>query len=200
MTSTRFYILGLIALLAGLLFFSESPERILGTPDALKSDGDSVPFAVARNTKTKLYDKEGQLSYTFNAQRLEHYRETMDGKDKEKEKSADFYTLIDKPELVFLQGNEPWLVTANKGKLSSLNQMIELWSEVLVVHTNQDAVKTTIETELLLIDPVGKLAKTEETVKISSEKVEINGTGMNADFVAQKLKLLSGVHGFYDPN
>lgn len=195
MNKTRLYILVLFCLLAGIVFFSESPERILGTPDALKSAGDAVPFAVARNTVTRLYENDGRLSYTFNAARLEHYREKRPD-----EKKFDFYTLIDLPELVFFQENAPWRVTANKGKISSEDPQIELWSEVFVLHTTEENVNTTIETEIMLIDPIGKLAKTEEPVKISSEKVEITGTGMRADFVSQTLKLLSNVHGVYDPN
>lgn len=189
---TSLYILFILTVLSGIVFFSEEPERILGTSNALKSEVNAIPFAVAHDTTTNHYENDGQLSYSFNASRLEHYREG-------EEDNANIFTLVDQPELVFYQKDEPWFVQAQKGKITSSTQLIELWRNVSVKHTNKDGVVTRINTEILHIDPVSKLAKTDEPVKISSEKVEITGKGMSADFVGQKLKLKSKVHGFYDP-
>ncbi len=189
---TSLYIFLILSVLTGIVFFSEEPQRILGTSNALKSEVNAIPFAVAHDTKTDHYEKDGQLSYSFNASRLEHYRE-------EENEAANIFTLVDKPKLVFYQKDEPWFVQAQKGKIVSSTRQIELWSEVSVKHTNKEGVVTQIDTEILHIDPISKLAKTDEPVKISSDKVEITGKGMLADFVDQKLQLNSNVHGFYDP-
>lgn len=193
MTKTSLYIVFILAVLSAIIYFSDSPPRILGTSPALITEVDTVPFAVARNTTTTYFQSDGGLSYTFDALKLEHYRTFEEGQ------AQEIFTLIDKPQLVFYQNEEPWLVLANKGKITSLNENIELWNDVVVKHTNADGVTTTITTQKLNVDPIGKVAETREPVKINSDSVEIKGTGLHADFVAQKLKLLSKVRGLYDP-
>lgn len=192
MNKTSAYILGLFAILSGIVYFGEAPERILGTSNAITNEVNAVPFSVARGTTTTHYEKDGSVSYTFVAARLEHYRD---------EKEFDqVFTLIDQPELIIYQNNEPWFVRAHKGKITSANQNIELWQQVVLHHTNEEGMITTISTEKLNIDPVHKLAKTDEPVRISAQKAEIEGIGMDADLTAEKLTLLSQVRGIYDPN
>jgi len=192
MNKTTLYIGFILALLTAIVYFGDAPERILGTSTALKNEVNAVPFAVARNTTTTHYEKNGQPSYTFNAMRLEHYRE-------EQGSFGEVFTLIEKPELVIYQDNEPWFVQADKGKLTSENQNIELWNQVLVSHTSGEGITTTINTEKLMINPVGMLAITAEPVKIISDKIEMNGVGMDADLTKEKIRLLSDVRGLYDP-
>ncbi len=192
MNKTSLYLAFILVLLSAIVYFGDAPERILGTSTALKNEVNAVPFAVARNTATTHYERDGRLSYTFNARRLEHYREQQGS-------AADVFTLVDKPELVIYQDREPWFVQAEKGKLTSRDQNIELWSQVLVKHTNEEGITTTINTERLQIDPVAKVANTTEPVRIRSNKIEMNGTGMDADLVQEKVKLRSNVRGLYDP-
>lgn len=177
--------------LSWLIYVSDSPERILGTSSALQNEVDAIPFAVVQGTTTTHFEKSGNISYTFNAARLEHYRDEDD--------SNQIFTLVEVPELIIYQEDQPWFVRADKGKIYSANQHIELWSEVRVEHTNEQGITTNIFTEQLNIDPVNKLAKTEEPVKITSDRVEIKGTGMTANLAEQNLRLLSEVQALYDP-
>ncbi len=179
-------------MLSGIIYFSDAPERILGTSSALTSEVNAVPFSVARGTKTTHYQKDGQISYTFNATRLEHYRE--------EKRQNEVFTIIEKPELIIYQKDEPWHVRAEKGKLTSADQNIELWQQVVLNHISEEGIVTTINTEKLIIDPVNKLANTKEPVRIHSDKAQIEGVGMDADLTAEKLTLLSNVRGLYDPN
>lgn len=192
MNKTSAYIASLMVLLAVVVYFADSPERILGTATALQNEVDAVPFSVARDTKTTHYQKDGKISYTFKASRLEHYRQ--------ENQRDEVFTLIENPTLVIYQKNSPWFVRADKGKLTSSDQNIELWSQVVLNHTNEEGLVTIINTEKLLIDPVNKLANTDEPVRIRSDKAELEGVGMNADLTAEKLSLLSNVRGLYDPN
>lgn len=192
MNKTTAYITLIILILSVVIYFADAPERILGYSDALESEVNAVPFSVARNTTTTHYAGEGEVSYTFNASRLEHYREEKN--------QGKVFTIVEKPELIIYEDEEPWFVQAEKGKLSSSSELIELWSKVMVKHTNIEGITTTIQTEKLIIDPVSRLANTAEPVKISSDRVEITGVGMKADMVAKKLNLLSEVLGHYEPN
>ncbi len=179
-------------MLSAVIYFADSPEKILGTSSALKNEENAVPFSVARSTRTTHYQEDGQISYTFHADRLEHYRQL--------DQRGEVYTLIDKPSLVIYQKDKPWFVSADKGKLTSVDQNIELWSKVVLNHTNEQGVVTIISTEKLVIDPINKLANTKEPVRILSDKAELEGVGMDADLTAEKLSLLSNVRGLYDPN
>lgn len=194
MNRTSLYIGALLLALAGFVYLSDSPERILGTSSAVKGEVNAVPYAVVRDTQTTLYKENGEINYTFVANRMEHYREKNDFREE--------FTLIEKPKLVLYEKSEPWNIEANKGRLNSQNEDIELWEDVRVEHTNEEGVKTIIKTQYVIIDPVSKLAKTEEPVTISSETdhIEIEGIGMNADLANKQLKLLSNVRGTYDPN
>ncbi len=192
MNKTTLYIASLLLVLSGIIYFSDAPERILGTSNALTSEVNAVPFSVARGTKTTHYQKDGQISYTFNAIRLEHYRE--------EKRQNEVFTIIEKPELIIYQKDEPWHVRADKGKLTSTDQNIELWQQVVLNHISEEGIVTTINTEKLIIDPVNKFANTKEPVRIHSDKAQIEGVGMDADLTAEKLTLLSNVRGLYDPN
>ncbi len=192
MNKTTAYILALFAVLSGIVYFGDAPERILGTSNAIKNEVNAIPFSVARGTTTTHYEKDGSISYTFAASRLEHYRD---------EKQLDqVFTLIDQPQLIIYQNEEPWFVRAQKGKITSVDQNIELWQGVVLLHTNEEGMVTTVNTEKLNIDPVHKLANTKEPVRISAQKAEIEGIGMDADLSTEKLTLLSQVRGIYDPN
>lgn len=192
MNKKTLYIACLFLLLSAVIYFADSPEKILGTSSALKNEENAVPFSVARSTRTTHYQENGQISYTFHADRLEHYRQ-LGQRD-------NVFTLIDKPSLVIYQKDKPWFVRADKGKITSIDQNIELWSKVVLNHTNEQGIVTIINTEKLVIDPINKLANTKEPVRIRSENVELEGVGMDADLTAEKLSLLSNVRGLYDPN
>ncbi len=192
MNKTTFYIAGLLVFLAGVVYFADAPERILGTSDALENNVNSVPFSVARGTTTTHYQENGEVSYTFNAARLEHYRND--------DSPHAVFTLIEAPELVVYQEEAPWYVRAAKGRITAADQHIELWQDVTLKHTNDQGMETTIATQKLVIDPINKLANTQEPVRIRAEDAEIEGVGMDADLVAEKLTLLSNVRGLYDPN
>lgn len=183
-----------IILVTIIIFFADSPERILGRSDGLETEMDAIPFAVARNTLTRHYDDNGTLGYTFDASKLEYYKETRENLD-------EFFTLVDHPKLVFFQADgPPWELNAKRGKILEAEQQIILWDEVLLKHIDADGVLTEIHTDELKIDPVHKLAKTAEPVKIDSQKMALEGVGMTADLVAEKIQLLSKVRGLHDPN
>ncbi|VUD59969.1 Lipopolysaccharide export system protein LptC [Thalassocella blandensis] len=202
MTKRTFYGVLLALALSAVIYYSDSPETILGTYNSLETEVDVSPFAVARGATTTVYDDSGQVAYTFNAVRLEHY---TDEKLKESSQAQEHvgegvFTLVEKPQLIIYQNNEPWLILANKGKMTSSDQQIELWQNVMVKHLSKAGVATEINTERLFIDPIRKFANTDEIVKISSEKIELEGVGMTADLTSEKINLLSQVHGIHDPS
>ncbi|MFT5085518.1 MAG: lipopolysaccharide export system protein LptC [Lentisphaeria bacterium] len=192
--TTAYFIL-LIASLSLVVYIFDAPEKILGSDASVATEIDAKPYAVAHNATTTRYQKDGKLDYSFKAVRLEHYQ--IGDKDNQQEA----FTLLERPQLVFYQANEePWFIRSEKGKIDNTNQQIELWSKVLVKYTNLQNTSAVITTEKLNIDTVNKFAETGEPVKINFDTTAIEGTGMTADFISEKIKLLSNVRGTYDPN
>lgn len=202
MTKKTLYGVCIALALSALIYFSDSPENILGTYNSLETEVDVSPFAVARGATTTVYDDSGKVAYKFNAVRLEHYTdEDIKKSAQAKEHAGDgVFTLVERPQLIIYQNNEPWVVLADKGKMTSSDQQIELWQNVMVKHLSSAGIPTEINTERLFIDPIGKFANTEESVRITSEKIELEGVGMTADLNNEKINLLSQVHGIHDPN
>jgi len=186
------YILTLLMGLAAIMYFVDSPEQILGTPETAETERDAVPFAIAHNATTQHYDTQGTLSYTFETKRLAHYKN-------EEGILPEIYTLIDNPKLVIYDKEHPWVVVAKKGKVNSATDEIVLWEDVKVTYTDDKAVKTRILTEQIEIDPINKFAKTDEPVRILSDNAELEAIGMTADLTGEKIKLMSKVHGYYTP-
>lgn len=194
MSKKTLYTIATLCFLAFMVYLSDSPETILGPYNHLETEVDKAPFSVVKKATTKVFEKDGTLSYSFHADKLEHYQEHGNTRD------DNVFTLVENPFLEIHQGQEPWEVSAEKGKMTTANQQIDLWNNVLLKHTSAESIYTQVSTEKLTIDPNAKLANTEEPVKILSDKIELEGVGMNADLCSEKIKLQKNVHGLHDPS
>ena len=93
----------------------------------------------------------------------------------------------------------PWKLEANKGKIPADASTIELSGNVIATSGRSKADTTTIRTDKLSIDPATRQATTQQKVVIEYNGRELNATGMNADFEANQLDLLSNVNGKFAP-
>ena len=93
----------------------------------------------------------------------------------------------------------PWELSANNGRIPGDASIIELSGNVVASsgRTRQDT--TTIRTDNLSIDPATRQATTQQKVVIEYDGRELNATGMQADFEANRLNLLSNVNGKFAP-
>lgn len=172
-----------------ILFFSDSRESILGEVE-LETEKNTIAYAVARNASTNYYDESGQLSYSFQSEKLSHFQPQDD--------PNLAYTSADKPYIVFYENQSPWEVSAKTGRID-IHRNIVLRDEVEIRYTDEFSRMMYLNTEKLQIDTKEKLAKTDETVTIRSPLGELNAVGMQADIEARKIKLLSRVRGHHKP-
>ena len=93
----------------------------------------------------------------------------------------------------------PWELAANKGQIPADASTIELRGNVVAKSGKTDEDTTTIRTAALSINPKTRQAQTRQKVVIEYNGREINATGMDADFEANRLNLLSNVHGKFAP-
>lgn len=178
----------------------DSPEKFLPpTHIGPESTTETIPVAVAYDTSSSHYKKDGTLDYIFNAQKLEHFQElTYTGSGKEAS-SVLSYTLIKSPSLKLLMDTAPWIVESGKGKLLEQGERLELWEDVRISQTSNTAQIANLVTNNLVILPQEKLVETQAPVKITTPTGEITAIGMTADLTKKKITLLSNVRGVHEP-
>ena len=93
----------------------------------------------------------------------------------------------------------PWKVRADRGRIPAGAQIIELEGNVVAVSGNEPPDQTVIKTERLDIEPGTMSASTDKRVRLSFNNRQLNATGLQADFAANNLKLLSNVNGKFTP-
>lgn len=202
MRNNRVYIL-LIALgIASIVMMWDSSENVITPPKSAPAP--QIPYAFAEDASTEYFGDAGVLEYSFTADRLEHFR-------KESDDSAippEEYTLVNSPHFVVYQEHTPWHIESQEGKLTRADEQILLWNQVRIWQEvpdsdNPDEPLAThpdnseLSTEKLFINPVEKVAHTEEPVKITTPYGKITAVGMSADFKSRKIQLESRVHAIH---
>lgn len=93
----------------------------------------------------------------------------------------------------------PWKVRADRGRIPAGARVIELQGNVVAVSGNEPPDQTVINTESLAIEPGTMRASTKQRVRLSFNDRHLYATGLQADFRANNLKLLSNVNGKFIP-
>lgn len=182
---------GLVVIITVLLLSGE-PERLLGR----SSTGDEplLPTAVAKNPRSRHYDVNGKLNYSFKAEQLLYF---VNENPKEGEEAN--YTLIEKPKITVFDEQSPWLIEAQHGHVNSDNSVIQLSQSVIIHRTTLTGAKVELKTEELIIELTEKRATTDKPVTIHTDLSSMSAIGMEADFTSKKIKLLSQVRGVHKP-
>lgn len=184
-----------IAIIVTGVHFFESSEELLG--DGIDSSSEyNYPFAIARQAKSKYFDKAGKLSYTFTADKLEHFRSESEQDDND---ISDSYTLIEQPNIHMYREDAPWVIEAQNGKILRHDDTILLENNVNIRSQHTDKTVITLKTDELRIHPDAKLAETDSKVTIQSDSGIIRANGMKADLQKKKIRLISNVRGEHDP-
>ena len=93
----------------------------------------------------------------------------------------------------------PWELEARRGHIPPDAGIITLSGNVVARSGDEPENRTTIRTEKLDIYSATRQATTEEKVAIEYNGRILNATGMEADFEANRLSLLSNVNGKFNP-
>lgn len=93
----------------------------------------------------------------------------------------------------------PWLLTAPEGVLSADQSQLDLWGGVEVIGETAGQGRTSLETEELEIDTEAHIARTAAPVALSLGVQQLNGVGMVAYLLEERLQLQSEVHGRFLP-
>jgi len=200
MTKNRIYITLAVFLIGAILLYVDSPEQLLGTANTPESEQKIFPYATVDNASTQYFSEEGILDYTFEAQRLEHFRITKQrtrllGGDNAPEE----YTKIIAPRLVIYLPDKAWHIKSKEGKISDQGNIITLSDDVEVWLDDDKKSNTMLTTDSLKILPNEKFAETDKPVKITNGNGHLQAVGMQVRFADRTYKFLSGVRAHHDP-
>ena len=150
--------------------------------------------AYSEGINSILYDENGLISYTLRADNQIHYK--------------DGDTRIEKPMIRLFQDSIPrWNIIANEGQVLPVlpNKSPELEKKNLTLSGNVEILgidkygnRIFITTELLEIDPVNEILKTDRRVNYESTVIHHSSVGMFANLSENKISFEKNVRGFYE--
>ncbi len=200
-----FYIVVIILLTAAVVVVWETPPELLLPGDREKPEHQAQLFSIITQAKARHFNEQGQLSYSFVAEQLRHYRYDVT------RVSAEDYTIISQPRVTFYTETPPWHMRAAEGKLTdggltlTLSNDVHIWQAAATETDSTDPTADTSEhstselsTEYLTVRPREKTAHTDAAVTINTPTGTISATGMTADLRKHHITFLSDVKGSYD--
>lgn len=146
------------------------------------------PDYYLENFKTTVMREDGTPRNTLHAIYMAHYPDN------------DTSELL-KPQIqLYRNENRPYFVSADKGWLTSDNEVILLRGSVKMVEYDESGNPALqVETDNARVLPNQNYAETDEFAKIISRRVTITGKGMHAFFKDGRLKVLNNVHTTIKP-
>ena len=143
---------------------------------------------------TVLYDEDGQIGYTLEADRQVHH--------------TDDSTVLENPVIhVYAQPDNEWNIRADSGRILGQADAgniavgsVQLLGDVLITNVNRSGQRMELSTEYLLVDPETERAETDREVYLDAQAIQQSATGMTANMINDEITFLSNVQGSYDPN
>ncbi|PCI81845.1 MAG: LPS export ABC transporter periplasmic protein LptC [SAR86 cluster bacterium] len=174
-----------IALFVGINSF-ESLSNETGTPIT----SSSLDFnAYSEGINTILYDADGNINYTLQAERQVHYN--------------DDSTEFEKPFIrLFQDGESRWNIVANSGRISADEttpdgalDRIELVGDVQVYSLDDFGNRTLMSTEFLTLNPESEILETDQPVSVVTSALQQSSTGMIANLKSDEITFLRDIRG-----
>lgn len=141
---------------------------------------------------TVMYDSEGAIAYTLQAERQYHFQD----------QTSD----LDSPYIrLFQEGGLHWNIIAESGKIapgdgseSAGIGIIELTGDVEVFRLDNFGNRTVINTDFLEIDPDQETMKTDQLVTMTTTNIEQKGEGLFANLAEDELLFHQNNQGSYE--
>lgn len=178
-----------IILIFSAAFALYLPTWLEDDKEIVLSDKDAalLPNYQAKNLRSKLFDKNGNLTHQVHAETMEHYD------------MLGFVNFTQPEYTLYLQGNgSNWQLNADEGTYYDDNR-IELVSGVTIRNLQPEDYIQTISTDFIEIDLLTKTITSDEPLVISGANVIINGRGFEANLETQKYELKNHVQTEYLP-
>ena len=167
--------------------------------DTLRNEADapitssSLDFsAYSEGINTILYDSQGNINYTLQAERQVHYN--------------DDSTELEKPFIrLYQDGDSRWNIVANSGRISAAEttadgalEKIELLGDVRFYSLDKFGNKTLMSTEALTLNPESEILETDQPVSVVTSAFQLSSIGMIAKLRADEITFLREIRGRYE--
>ena len=171
----------------------------INTFDTLRNEADapitssSLDFsAYSEGINTILYDSQGNINYTLQAERQVHYN--------------DDSTELEKPFIrLYQDGDSRWNIAANLGRISAAEttddgvlEKIELLGDVQVYSLDKFGNKTLMSTEFLTLNPKSEILETDQPVSVVTSALQLSSIGMIAKLRTDEITFLRQIRGRYE--
>ena len=171
----------------------------INTFDTLRNEADapitssSLDFsAYSEGINTILYDSQGNINYTLQAERQVHYN--------------DDSTELEKPFIrLYQDGDSRWNIVANSGRISAAEttadgalEKIELLGDVQVYSLDKFGNKTLMSTEFLTLNPESEILETDQPVSVVTSALQLSSIGMIAKLRTDEITFLREIRGRYE--
>ena len=148
--------------------------------------------AYSEGINTILYDAEGNINYTLQAERQVHYN--------------DDSTELEKPFIrVHQKRDSRWSIVANSGRILASKtttdgafKRIELNGDVQVYNLDEFGNRTAMSTEFLTLNTKLEILETDQQVSIITSALQQSSIGMVAKLRTDEINFLREVRGRYD--
>jgi LPS export ABC transporter protein LptC len=152
---------------------------------AVHTNAIDAPDFFMTNADFMQFDVNGNLSNHFYTSKITHFGD------------QNSY-IFDSPTMQMYNANEqPWLITAQKGKSEKGKSKIYLWGNVQLKQGNGDKNNFSISTTSLIVYPDTKSAETPDPVTIIQGTSIAKTIGAKANFKSGTVELLSNVNCEY---
>ena len=145
--------------------------------------------AYSEGINTILYDAEGNINYTLQAEHQVHYN--------------DDSTQFEKPFIrLFQDGASRWNIVANSGRISVTEtpadgalQKIEILGDVQVYSLDEFGNRTLMSTEFLTLNPDTEVLETDQAVSFVTPALQQSSIGMLANLKTDEITFLREIRG-----
>jgi LPS export ABC transporter protein LptC len=167
--------------------------------DTLSNEADapitnsSLEFnAYSEGINTILYDTQGNINYTLQAERQVHYN--------------DDSTEFEKPFIrLYQDGDSRWSIAANSGRIPAVEmtadgvlEKIELLGDVQVYSLDDFGNRTLMSTEFLTLNTQAEILETDQPVSVVTSAFQLSSIGMIAKLRTDEITFLREIRGRYE--
>jgi LPS export ABC transporter protein LptC len=167
--------------------------------DTLSNEADapitnsSLEFnAYSEGINTILYDTQGNINYTLQAERQVHYN--------------DDSTEFEKPFIrLYQDGDSHWSIAANSGRIPAVEttadgalEKIELLGDVQVYSLDDFGNRTLMSTEFLTLNTQAEILETDQPVSVVTSAFQLSSIGMIAKLRTDEITFLRKIRGRYE--